>query len=163
MMVFSKWVIYTKIIIIWILVKIYTVVWITKILGAHYHLVIYFHAEIYTKIIEGSHNIIGSPFKFNIILNLFLRYCVNVYHMNSDDRQDKIDRKRGKLKYGFQVLPRRTASILMEINNNGECRNVTSLDDSNIAAPISSDKKVIDKFVIFSKRLVNHIYLSLAV
>ncbi|XP_060867309.1 ankyrin repeat and IBR domain-containing protein 1-like [Metopolophium dirhodum] len=70
------------------------------------------------------------------------RYCVNVYHMNSDDRQDKIDRKRGKLNHGFQVLPRRTASILMEINNNGECRAVTSLDDSNIAAPISSDKKL---------------------
>jgi len=62
--------------------------------------------------------------------------------MNGDDRQDKIDRKRGKLNHGFQVLPRRTASILMEINNNGECRAVTSLDDSNIAAPISSDKKV---------------------
>lgn len=62
--------------------------------------------------------------------------------MNSDDRQDKIDRKHGKLNHGFQVLPRRTASILMEINNNGECRAVTSLDDSNIAAPISSDKKV---------------------
>lgn len=62
--------------------------------------------------------------------------------MNSDDRQSTLDRKRGKLKYGFQALPRRTASILMEINNNGECRAVTSLDDSNIAAPISSDKKV---------------------
>lgn len=62
--------------------------------------------------------------------------------MSSDDRQDKIDRKQVKLKYGFQVLPKRTASILMEINSNGECRTVTSLDDSNIAAPISSDKKV---------------------
>lgn len=63
--------------------------------------------------------------------------------MNSDDREDKIDRNRGeKLDYGFQMLPRRTASILMEINNNGECRAVTSFDDSNIAAPISSDKKV---------------------
>lgn len=71
-----------------------------------------------------------------------LRYCVNVYHMNSDDKQDEIDRKRLKLTYGFQVLPRRTTSILMEISNNGKCRAVTSLDDSNIAAPISSDKKV---------------------
>lgn len=62
--------------------------------------------------------------------------------MNSDDRQDNINIKRGKLNNGFQVMPKRTASILMEINNNGECRAVTSLDDSNIAAPISSDKKV---------------------
>lgn len=72
--------------------------------------------------------------------------------MNSDDRQYEIDRKRIKLKYGFQVLPRRTASILMEINNNGECRSVTSLDDSNIAAPISSDKKVcVNKLPLFSR------------
>jgi hypothetical protein len=83
--------------------------------------------------------------------------------MNSDDRQEIVDRKCGKLKYGFQVLPRRTTSILMEINNNGECRNVTSLDDSNIAAPISSDKKVSDKLVIAFGNLGNHIYLSLAV
>lgn len=62
--------------------------------------------------------------------------------MNSDNTQDKIDRQRGKSNDSFQALPRRTASILMEINNNGECRAVTSLDDSNIAAPISSDKKV---------------------
>lgn len=134
-----------------------------RILGVHYHLVIYFHAGIYTKIIEGLCNTISFPNYFNKILIPFFRYCVNVYHMNSDDRQDTIDRKRGKLKYGFQVLPRRTASILMEINNNGECRNVTSLDDSNIAAPISSDKKVIEKLVIFTEYLVNHMYFSLAV
>jgi len=60
--------------------------------------------------------------------------------MNSDDDQDK--KLEGNLNYGFKILPRRTASILMEINNNGECRAVSSLDDSNIAAPISSDKKV---------------------
>jgi len=60
----------------------------------------------------------------------------------NNDRQDKIDRERGKSNDGLQMLPKRTASILMEINNNGECRAVTSLDDSNIAAPISSDKKV---------------------
>lgn len=85
----------------------------------------------------------------------WFRYCVNVYHMNSDDREDKIDKNREeKFDYGFQVLPRRTASILMEINNNGECRAVTSFDDSNIAAPISSDKKVcicqIDTIIFFN-------------
>lgn len=63
--------------------------------------------------------------------------------MNRDDGVDKTDTEQSdKHNYGFRVLPRRTASILMEINNNGECRTVTSLDDSNIAAPISSDKKV---------------------
>lgn len=65
-----------------------------------------------------------------------------MYHLNSDERQDEMDKKKGKLKYDFEVLPRRTTSILMEINNNGECRAVTSLDDSNIATPISTDKKV---------------------
>lgn len=95
------------------------------------------------------------------LISLF-RYCVNVYHMNGDDRQDNMDRKRGKLNHGFQVLPRRTASILMEINNNGECRAVTSLDDSNIAAPISSDKKVrVTQF--FLPHFKNFIYFSVAV
>lgn len=134
-----------------------------KILDAHYHLVIFFHAGIYTKIIEGLYKTISFLNEVNVILFHFLRYCVNVYHMNSDDRQDITDRKCGQLNYGFQVLPRRTASILMEINNNGDCRNVTSLDDSNIAAPISSDKKVSDKLVITLENLGNYIYLSLAV
>lgn len=63
--------------------------------------------------------------------------------MNSDDPEDKTDKKQeSQVEYGFEVLPRRTASIVMEINNNGECRTVTSLDDSNVAEPISSDKNV---------------------
>jgi len=84
--------------------------------------------------------------------------------MNSDDRKDKIDRKRGKLNHGFQVLPRRTASILMEINNNGECRAVTSLDDSNIAAPISSDKKVyVIQLLLLNILLILYIFCSCAI
>lgn len=63
--------------------------------------------------------------------------------MNNNDRVDKTHKvKRHEQIFGFEILPRKTASILMEISNNGECRSVTSLDDSNIAKPISSDSKV---------------------
>ncbi|XP_050544960.1 ankyrin repeat and IBR domain-containing protein 1-like isoform X2 [Daktulosphaira vitifoliae] len=70
------------------------------------------------------------------------RYCVNVYHMSSDNKNESIGTNNFKMKYDFQMLPKRTASILMEIDSNGECHAVKSLDDSNIATPISSDKKL---------------------
>ncbi|XP_050420875.1 ankyrin repeat and IBR domain-containing protein 1-like [Adelges cooleyi] len=70
------------------------------------------------------------------------RYCVNVYHLSSDDGHDQITKDNVRLKYDFQVLPKKKTSIFMEIDCNGKFQSVTSLDDSNIAAPISSDKEL---------------------
>lgn len=79
--------------------------------------------------------------------------------MNSDERQDDIGREKRTLKYDLEVLPRRTTSILMEINNNGECRAVTSLDDSNVAAPINTDKKVCVIYLFFLNVISCSFYL----